>query len=86
LSRGSPKKSNSVEYVLPSRKRMWSGSTARIAVRLARGHRAVQVTEAVLDDLERLEVGLEVAVVDRYPDAVQAEVGEERRVLLRVER
>ena len=54
-------------------------------VRGARRDRPVEVAEAVLDDLERPRVGLQVAVVDRDAHAVEAEPGEERGVGLAVE-
>ena len=50
------------------------------AVLGAQAHRAVEALEALLAQLERALVALEVAVVDRDPDAVDAEVGEQLRV------
>jgi hypothetical protein len=51
----------------------------------ARRDRAVEVPEAVLDNLERPRVGLQVAVVERDADAVEAEAREEGGVGVAVE-
>ncbi len=47
----------------------------------ARADRTVEALEAVAKQLERRVVALEVALVDRDPDAVDPEPGEQRRVL-----
>lgn len=50
------------------------------AVLGAQAHDAVEALEALLAQLERALVALEVAVVDGDPHAVDAEVGEQPRV------
>ena len=52
------------------------------AVLGAQAHDAVEALEALLAQLERTLVALEVAVVDGDPHAVDAEVGEQPRVAL----